>query len=100
MESSIEKATKKAFEEIIEARAFEATTKRAKNDSRYEDIEATLSNQMTVLRGTLNKQQQDLLNAVDDSFNALQAFWKEQAYMQGLKDSPLLSKELKKYGIE
>lgn len=99
MKNSIEMAVKKAMDEIIERRAFNVTENRAEKHDRYNKTEMDYRSILDKLNNDLCKECHPLLYNLDESVNAVVAFWQEQAYLQGLEDSSTIHQEFKKYGL-
>src|SRR5690606_8891754 len=91
----------KAFNEVVFAeRIHQIAYSKCANDPEYQAAQSELTTLLAKLEDTLStNQQKELLHDLESAYNNMYSYFLEYSYLQGIKDSKMLHKELKKYGF-
>ncbi|MBP3040784.1 hypothetical protein J9303_14935 [Bacillaceae bacterium Marseille-Q3522] len=89
----------KAFEQITADRVHHVAFMKTSEDPEYIAAANKSEELYDQLADSLNDSQKALLSDLDDAWNYKNSFFIEYVYRQGLEDSPIITKELRKYGI-
>jgi len=91
----------KAFNEVVFAeRIHQIAYSKCADDPEYQAAHSELTTLLAKLEDTLStNQQKELLHDLESAYNNMYSYFLEYSYLQGIKDSKMLHKELKKYGF-
>lgn len=92
--------TGNAIRKIIEDRGIEFVFKKTKEDTFFQKFEKEKDDVFDQLGNSLtSKEQKELFNELEAAWNFTEGLLMEFAYRQGLEDAPIITKELKEFGI-